>query len=113
MRKNIFCLLLSSCLGLAAAAVYAQNAPKVNIIEGEGGLTAGRSAEALAIASTAGLDNVIIHLDYLHSGLGSNSCGEEQLEENKVKLQDFAMAFTVSAVKCGTEIEEARKQYID
>ena len=52
-------------------------------------------------------------MDYLHSGLGSNSCGEEQLEENKVKLQDFAMAFTVSAVKCGTEIEEARKQYID
>ena len=58
-------------------------------------------------------EHVIIHLDYLHSGLGSNSCGEEQLEENKVKLQDFAMAFTVSAVKCGTEIEEARKQYID
>ena len=58
-------------------------------------------------------EHVIIHLDYLHSGLGSNSCGEEQLEENKVKLQDFAMVFTVSAVKCGTEIEEARKQYID
>ena len=58
-------------------------------------------------------DEVIIHLDYRHSGLGSNSCGEEQLEENKVKLQDFAMAFTLQTAKSGTEINEARKQYID
>lgn len=58
-------------------------------------------------------DDLIIHLDYRQSGLGSNSCGEEQLEENKVKLQDFAMAFTVQAAECGTEIREARKQYID
>lgn len=58
-------------------------------------------------------DDVIIHLDYRQSGLGSNSCGEEQLEENKVKLQDFAMAFIVQAAECGTEIREARKQYID
>lgn len=57
-------------------------------------------------------NDVIIHLDYRHSGLGSNSCGEEQLEENKVKLQDFSMAFTFSTVKNGTEINEARKQYI-
>ena len=58
-------------------------------------------------------DEVIIHLDYRHSGLGSNSCGEEQLEENKVKLQDFAMAFTLQTAKSGTETSEARKQYID
>ena len=58
-------------------------------------------------------DDVIIYLDYRQSGLGSNSCGEEQLEENKVKLQDFAMAFTVQAAECGTEIRKARKQYID
>ena len=58
-------------------------------------------------------DDVIIHLDYRQSGLGSHSCGEEQLEENKVKLQDFAMAFTVQAAECGTEIRKARKQYID
>lgn len=57
-------------------------------------------------------DDVIIHLDYLHSGLGSNSCGEEQLEENKVKLQDFALAFTLQTVTDGSEIREARKQYI-
>ncbi|MBO5373536.1 MAG: DUF4981 domain-containing protein [Lachnospiraceae bacterium] len=57
--------------------------------------------------------DVIIHLDYLHSGLGSNSCGEEQLEEYKVKLQDFAMAFTLQPIKAGTEIENARKRYLE
>lgn len=58
-------------------------------------------------------EDVIIHLDYLHSGLGSNSCGEEQLEEFKTKLQDFAMVFTLKPVKNGSVIEEARKKYMD
>lgn len=58
-------------------------------------------------------EDVIIHLDYAHSGLGSNSCGEEQMEEYKVKLQDFAMSFTLQPVKAGTEIAHARKRYLD
>lgn len=58
-------------------------------------------------------EDVIIHLDYLHSGLGSNSCGEEQLEEFKVKLQDFSMNFTMQIVKSGEEVKEARKVYLD
>lgn len=58
-------------------------------------------------------DDIIIHIDYLHSGLGSNSCGEEQLEEYKVKLQDFAMSFSLQAVSEGEEIEKARRQYLD
>ncbi|MDY2628844.1 MAG: glycoside hydrolase family 2 TIM barrel-domain containing protein [Lachnospiraceae bacterium] len=58
-------------------------------------------------------DDVIIHLDYLHSGLGSNSCGEEQLEEYKVKRQDFAMTFTLQMVEAGKETEQARKHYLD
>lgn len=58
-------------------------------------------------------DQVIIHLDYAHSGLGSNSCGEEQLEQFKVKRQDFSMSFTLEVVKNGMEIEQARKQYLD
>ena len=56
-------------------------------------------------------EDVIIHLDYLHSGLGSNSCGEEQLEEYKVKLQDFAMSFTFQAVKADELVSQARKRY--
>lgn len=58
-------------------------------------------------------DEVIVHLDYLQSGLGSNSCGEEQLEEYKVKLQDFSMAFTLQIVDAGEEKTEAKKHYIN
>ncbi len=56
--------------------------------------------------------DIIVHLDYRHSGLGSNSCGEEQIEEYKVKRQDFAMAFALREVKAGEEITEAVKKYI-
>lgn len=58
-------------------------------------------------------EDVIIHLDYLHSGLGSNSCGEEQLEEYKVKRQDFAMTFTLQIAEAGSERTKARKKYLD
>lgn len=58
-------------------------------------------------------EDVIIHLDYLHSGLGSNSCGEEQLPEYKVKRQDFSLAFTIQAADSAHAAEEARKRYLD
>lgn len=58
-------------------------------------------------------EDIIIHLDYLQSGVGSNSCGEEQLEEYKVKRQDFTMAFTLRVVKAGEEVEEAYRKYQD
>lgn len=58
-------------------------------------------------------EDVIVHLDYLQSGLGSNSCGEEQLEEYKVKRQDFSMAFTLDLIPKGKEVEGALKNYLD
>ncbi|MDR1123751.1 MAG: hypothetical protein LBL61_03960, partial [Elusimicrobiota bacterium] len=64
-------------LALAAAAAYKERAPKVNVIEGEGGLTAGRSAEALAIAATAGLDNLIFHLDWNQASIDSDKVTAE------------------------------------
>ena len=57
--------------------------------------------------------DVIIHIDYRHSGLGSNSCGQEQLDEYKVKRQDFQMSFTLEKVEKGQEITMARKNYIE
>ena len=33
--------------------------------------------------------DTFITIDALHSGLGSNSCGQEQYEENKAKFEDF------------------------
>ena len=59
-------------LGLAAACSYKENTPFVNIIEGEGGLTAGRCGESMSIASAAGLDNVILHLDWNQASIDSD-----------------------------------------
>lgn len=58
-------------------------------------------------------ENVIIHLDYRQSGLGSNSCGEEQVEKYKVKREDFVMAFRIQIVENGREQEEAAFKYQD
>ena len=64
---------VGSGVGLAfgAADAYGENCPKVNMVEGEGGLTAGRVSEALAMASTAQLKNAIFHLDWNEASIES------------------------------------------
>lgn len=64
-------------LALGASLTYPQNTPKVHVIEGEGGLTAGRCAEAMAIASRAGLDNLIVHLDWNQASIDSDKVTAE------------------------------------
>lgn len=71
---------VASSVGLAlGAADYfgVQHAPKVHIIEGEGGLTPGRVAETLAMAGTASLGNVIVHLDWNQASIDSNHVTRE------------------------------------
>ena len=65
---------LPSSLGLAwgAADTYGSDAPRVHIVEGEGGLTPGRVAEALAAAGTASLGNAILHVDWNQASIDSN-----------------------------------------
>ncbi|HXQ81474.1 MAG TPA: hypothetical protein VN775_09185 [Opitutaceae bacterium] len=65
---------LPASLGLAwaAADLYGPDAPRVHIIEGEGGLTPGRAAEALAAAGTASLGNVVLHVDWNQASIDSN-----------------------------------------
>lgn len=65
---------LPASLGLAwaAADVYGDDAPRVHIVEGEGGLTPGRVAEALATAGTASLGNVVLHVDWNQASIDSN-----------------------------------------
>ena len=58
-------------LGLGARDRYGADAPRVHIVEGEGGLTPGRVAEALAAAGTASLDNVVLHLDWNQASIDS------------------------------------------
>jgi transketolase len=65
-------------LALAARDRYGANAPRVHVVEGEGGLTPGRVAEALAAAGTASLDNLVLHLDWNQASIDSNRvCRED------------------------------------
>jgi transketolase len=65
---------VASSIGLALAARdrYGKNAPRVHVVEGEGGLTPGRVAEALAAAGTASLDNLVFHVDWNQASIDSN-----------------------------------------
>jgi transketolase len=65
---------VAASLGLAfgAADYYGSRAPAVHIVEGEGGLTPGRVAEAMAAAGTACLKNAILHVDWNQASIDSN-----------------------------------------
>jgi transketolase len=65
---------LAASLGLAFGArdYYGGGAPRVHIVEGEGGMTPGRVAEALAGAGTASLDNAVLHVDWNQASIDSN-----------------------------------------
>jgi transketolase len=65
---------VTSSLGLAlgAADYYGSLAPRVHIVEGEGGMTPGRVQEALAAAGTASLWNTILHIDWNQASIDSD-----------------------------------------
>ncbi|WP_130836556.1 glycoside hydrolase family 2 TIM barrel-domain containing protein [Lachnoclostridium sp. Marseille-P6806] len=56
-------------------------------------------------------DTVFLHLDAMHSGLGTNSCGEEQTFENKTRLNDYRMrlAFTAWSGQLEKAVEACRE----
>jgi transketolase len=71
---------VASSMGLGLGAIDAfgsGKAPKVHIIEGEGGLTPGRVAESVAFAGTASLGNVILHLDWNQASIDSEHVTRE------------------------------------
>lgn len=71
---------VASSLGLALGArdYFGAGAPRVHVVEGEGGLTPGRVAEALAAVGTASLDNAVVHLDWNQCSIDSNRvCRED------------------------------------
>jgi len=59
-------------LALTLKDMHGQNAPNVHVIEGEGGMTPGRVAEALASAATSGLDNLYFHVDWNQASIDSD-----------------------------------------
>lgn len=65
---------IASSFGLALGAidVYRRDPPRVHVIEGEGGMTPGRVAEAFAAAGTMGLRNLVVHVDWNQASIDSN-----------------------------------------
>jgi transketolase len=59
-------------MALGALDRYGESAPKVHVIEGEGGMTPGRVSEAAAAAASAQLKNIIIHVDWNQSSIDSD-----------------------------------------
>ncbi|MEK7252510.1 MAG: hypothetical protein AAB198_04565 [Actinomycetota bacterium] len=70
---------VGSSMGLAVASadIYGADAPRVHVVEGEGGLTPGRVSEALAFAGSAGLANALIHLDWNQASIDSDAVTRE------------------------------------
>jgi len=87
---------VASSLGLAFAAadLYGERAPRVHIVEGEGGLTPGRVAEALAAAGTASLGNAILHIDWNQASIDSNSvCRDGETPGDYVQWNPIELAY--------------------
>ena len=87
---------LGSSIGLALGALdyYGDNAPRVHIVEGEGGLTPGRVSEALAAAGTASLKNVILHIDWNQNSIDSGRvCREENIPGDYVQWTPAELAY--------------------
>ncbi|NWF53290.1 MAG: hypothetical protein HXY45_00675 [Syntrophaceae bacterium] len=65
---------VAASFGLAFGALdtYGKDAPRVHVVEGEGGMTPGRVGEAMAAAGTASLKNLILHVDWNQASIDSN-----------------------------------------
>ena len=67
----------STGLALTLKDMHGEDAPNVHIIEGEGGMTPGRVAEALAAAASSGLENLYFHVDWNQSAIDSEQVTRE------------------------------------
>jgi len=87
---------VTTSLGLAFGAMdyYGDNAPRVHILEGEGGMTPGRVGEAMAAAGTASLKNVVLHIDWNQASIDSNHvCRDGGIPGDYVQWNPMEFAF--------------------
>lgn len=70
---------MGASIGLAfgAADYFGKDAPRVHMLEGEGGLTPGRVYETVAAAGSSGLSNAICHLDWNQASIDSDQVTRE------------------------------------
>ncbi|MFA5162701.1 MAG: hypothetical protein WC421_10695 [Elusimicrobiales bacterium] len=88
---------VGSSLGLAlgAADIYRAAAPRVHIIEGEGGMTAGRAHEAFACAATTQLKNAVLHVDWNQASIDSEQvCPENGRPGDYVQWTPAELLYT-------------------
>jgi transketolase len=105
-------------LALTLKDMHGDNAPNVHVIEGEGGMTPGRVAEALAAAASSGLDNFYFHVDWNQSAIDSDRVTREGGERGDYVQWDpceflLVHGFNVIYVPDGfdfAQISEAQKK---
>ena len=85
-----------SAFGLALGALdyFDGNAPKVHLVEGEGGMTPGRVHEAFAAASAMRLYNATIHIDFNQASIDSNRvCRDGENKGDYVQWNPAELAY--------------------
>ncbi len=81
-------------LALGTLDYFDGNAPKVHVVEGEGGMTPGRVAEALAAASAMRLYNVFFHVDFNQASIDSNRvCRDGELKGDYVQWNPVELCY--------------------
>ncbi|MBV6479839.1 MAG: Transketolase 2 [Ignavibacteria bacterium] len=87
---------IPSSFGVALGALdyFGENAPYINVVEGEGGMTPGRVAEAFAAASAMRLYNIILHIDYNQASIDSNRvCRDGDLKGDYVQWNPMELCY--------------------
>jgi transketolase len=87
---------LAASIGLAIGAWdrYGASAPVVHVLEGEGGMTPGRVAEALAAAGTMSLPNVVLHVDWNQASIDSERvCRDGDAPGDYVQWEPAELAY--------------------
>jgi transketolase len=104
---------VASSLGLALGARdhYGADAPRVHILEGEGGMTPGRVAEALAAAGTSRLDNVVLHVDWNQASIDADRvCRDGPMPGQYVQWEPAELCYlhdwNVIEVADGTDLQQ-------
>jgi len=101
-------------LALTLKDMHSDNAPNVHVIEGEGGMTPGRVAEALAAAASSGLDNLYFHVDWNQSSIDSDRVTREGGERGEYVQWDpceflLVHGFNVIYVPDGFDFAQIRE----
>ncbi len=101
-------------LALGAMDLYPDDPPRVHVIEGEGGLTPGRVAEAMSASAIAGLHNLVLHIDFNQASIDSDQvCRQEEQPGDYVPWDPAELArfhdFNVVEVAEGHSFEQVLK----